>query len=162
MTNSNAVSVRGYQLKKAGRRSARLAGSSMHALGSYAPANVTSAQDEAVLASPAPGAVAFAQTEPQQNVHQTMLAPHNQDSARNLPEESAVPVAGGRTKDYCDWWREQVLEQNDLSLFNVRLVGDASRPQLFTSMAHNDLAYCRYACFWNDLVGRLQSHNTLV
>lgn len=121
----------------------------------YAPADVTSAQDEAVPASLAPGAAALAQTE--QNMHQTMLAPHKQDSARDA---STVPVAGGRTKDYCDWWREQVLEQNDLSLFNVRLVGDASSPQLFTSMAHIDLAYCRYACFWKDLVRRLLSYNT--
>jgi len=121
-----------------------------------------SAQEEAVPPSSAPCAVAFAYTEPQQNVHQTMLAPHDQDSARHLSDASTVPVAGGRTKDYCDWWREQVLEQNDLSLFNVRLVGDASSPQLFTTMAHNDLAYCRYACSWNHLVGRLHSHNTLV
>lgn len=136
MTKSNAVSVRGYQLKKVGRCSARLADSSVCALGSYALADVTSAQHEAVPASSAPGAAALAQTELQQNVHQIMLAPHKQGSARDA---SAVPVAGGRTKDYSEWWREQVLEQNDLSLFNVRLVGDASSPQLFTSMAHIDL-----------------------
>ncbi len=154
MTKSNAVSVRGYQLKKVGRRSARLAGSNVCALGSYAPADVTSAHHEAVPTSSEPGAAALAQTELHQNVHQTMLAPHNQDSARDA---SAVPVAGHRTQDYCDWWREQVSEQNDLSLFNVRLVGDASSPQLFSSMAHIDLAYCRYACCWKDLIGRLQS-----
>ena len=105
------------------------------------------AEDDATTHLPTVQREAF----PQQNVHQAVLAPNSQHTAQNS-DESVVPVAGGRTKDYCDWWREKCSEQSDLSLFNVRLIGDASSPQLFTSMAHNDLAYCRYACFWTAFV----------
>ncbi len=104
------------------------------------------AEDDATTHLPTVQREAF----PQQNVHQAVLAPNSQHTAQNS-DESVVPVAGGRTKDYYDWWREQCSEQSDLSLINVRLIGDASSPQLFTSMAHNDLAYCRYACFWTAL-----------
>ena len=109
-----------------------------------APIRLTTTQGEAFPACSS--AAGFAPTQhPQQHVHQDMLAPNGQNTAQNF-SESVVPVAGGRTKDYCDWWRKQRPEQSDLSLLTVRLIGDASSPQLFTSMAHNDLAYCRYAC----------------
>ena len=62
------------------------------------------------------------------------------------PKEVIMPLAGGCSKDYSDWWRAQAAVQNDSSLFSVRLIGDASSPQCFTSMAPNDLAYCRHAC----------------
>lgn len=64
-----------------------------------------------------------------------------------FPEHSWL-VAGRGTKDYHDWWREQVVEQERLGLFTVRLIGDASSPQLFTPMAPTDLAYCRCACYF--------------
>lgn len=57
-----------------------------------------------------------------------------------------MPVAEGRTKQYCDWWRDHCAGQDSLGVFSVRLIGDASSPQLFTSIAHNDLAYSRHAC----------------
>ena len=60
-----------------------------------------------------------------------------------LSTEVMMPIAGRGTKDYGDWWRDQFIGQDDLSVFSVRLLGNASSPQLFTPMAHNDLAYCR-------------------
>ncbi len=145
-------SVPGCQLQKVGRRSARLSSRSANVVQDDASIPLTTIQGEAFPASPASSAAAFAPVQhPQQNVHQAMLAPNSQHTAQDSSDENVIPVAGGRTKDCCDWWREQALEQSDLSLFNVRLVGDASSPQLFTSMAHNDLAYCRYACFWISL-----------
>ena len=142
------LSVPGCQLKKVRRRSVRLSSCSADVRQDDAPIPSTTIQGEAFQVSPPPSGAAFAPTQlPQQNVHQAMLAPNNQRTEQNSSGESVVPVAGGRTKDYCDWWREHCLEQSNLSLFNVRLIGDASSPQLFTSMAHNDLAYCRYACF---------------
>ena len=120
---------------------------------------------EAFPTSPAPSSnsAAFAPTQaPQQNVHQAVLAPNSQHTAQSSSDEGVVSVAGGRTQNYCDWWREQRSEQSDLSLFNVRLIGDASSPQLFTSMAQNDLAYCRYACFWTALCRCPQQYTNLV
>ena len=156
-------SVPGCQLKKARRRSARLSSCSANVAEDDASIPLTTIQGEAFPASPAPSAAAFAPTQhPKQNVHQAILAPNSQQTAQNSSDESVVPVAGGRTKDYCDWWREQLLEQSDLSLFNVRLVGDASSPQLFTSMAHNDLTYCRHAFFWTALCRCLQQYTNLV
>ncbi len=157
---------RGCQLKKVRRHSAPLSSCSANVAEDDASIHLTTIQREAFPASPAPSAAAFAPTQhhqhPQQNVHQAVLAPNSQHTAQNSSDESVVPVAGGRTKDYCDWWREQRSEQSDLSLFNVRLIGDASSPQLFTSMAHNDLAYCRYACFWTALCRCLQQYTYLV
>lgn len=137
------LSVPGCQLKKVRRRSVRLSSCSADVRQDDAPIPSTTIHGEAFQVSPPPSGAAFAPTQlPQQNVHQAMLAPNNQRTEQNSSGESVVPVAGGRTKDYCDWWREHCLEQSNLSLFNVRLIGDASSPQLFTSMAHNDLAYC--------------------
>ncbi len=135
--------VTGCQLKKVRRRSPRF---SSYTTEDDASTNLTAIQGEALSTSPTPSAAGFASTQhPQQNVHQAMLIPTSQHTAQTWSDESVVPVAGGRSKDYCEWWREQVVEQSNLSLFNVRLIGDASNPQLFTPMAHNDLAYCRYA-----------------
>lgn len=150
-------SVPGCQLKKLGRRSARLISRSANVVEDDASILLTTIQGEAFPASAASSAAAFAPMQhPQQNVHQAMLAPNSQHTAQDSSDENVVPVVGGRTKEYCDWWHEQALEQSDLSLFIVRLVGDASSPQLFTSMAHNDLAYCRYACFWFTLCSCLK------
>ena len=94
-----------------------------------------------------PSAAAFVTTQHvQKNVHQAIIAPNSQHTVQDSSDESIVPVPGGWTKDCGDWWREQCLEQSNFSLFNIHLVGDASSPQVFTSMAHNDLAYCWYAC----------------
>ncbi len=136
------------QLKKVASHPVRSSSCSANVAENDVSFHLTTMQGEASPASPAPSAAAFAATQhTHQSVHQAMLAPNSQYSAQNSSDDSVVPVAGSRNKDYCDWWREQCLEQSNLSLFNVRLIGDASSPQLFTSMAHNDLAYCRYACF---------------
>ena len=150
------------QLKKVTSHPARSSSCSANVVGNDATLHLTTMQGEASQASPAPSAAAFAPTQHiHQNVHQALLAPNSQDTAQNSSDESVVPVAGGRTKDYCDWWREQCLEQSNLSLFTVRLIGDASSPQLFTLMAHIDLAYCRYACFLTSRCKCLQQCTTL-
>lgn len=114
---------RGCQLKKVRRHSAPLSSCSANGAEDDAFIHLTNIQREAFPAFPAPSAAAFAHTQhPQQNVHQAVLAQNCQHTAQISSDESVVPVAG-RTKDYCDWWREQVLEQSDLSLFNVRLIG---------------------------------------
>lgn len=82
-----------------------------------------------------------------QHVHRPMLAlvaGCDQDN-EGWSDEVLMPIADGRTKRYCDWWHEQAVEQDNHILFSVRLIGDASCPQLYTLVAHNDLAYCRYA-----------------
>ncbi|KAL0033575.1 hypothetical protein WJX79_004573 [Trebouxia sp. C0005] len=136
-------SVPRCQLKKVTRRSSRLSRCCANVSEDDASIRLTAIHCEALPASSRPSAAAFASTQqPQQNVHQAMLVSSSEHTPQNSSNESVVPVAGGRTKEYCDWWCEQVLEQSDLSLFNVRLIGDAGSPQLFTSMARNDLAYC--------------------
>lgn len=55
-----------------------------------------------------------------------------------------MPLEGGRTQHYCDWWRDQL--QHDRNLFNAQLIGDAEDPKSVTPMAYNDLAYCRHVC----------------
>ena len=86
-------------------------------------------------------------TESHQHVHQQMLAVNQPDSlgrSEGFYKEVMMPIAGGRNQDYCHWWHDQTARQDTLSLFSVRLIGDAGSPQLFTLMAY--LAYCRYAC----------------
>ena len=83
--------------------------------------------------------------DPDQHVHKPMLAVRAGQHDSESYAELIVPITGGRSQEYCDWWCEQVLGQDNHSLFSVRLIGDASSPQLYTLMAHNDLAYCRYA-----------------
>lgn len=66
----------------------------------------------------------------------------NVDSDAQAHCEGSLKPTVFPDKDYHDWWREQVVEQESLGLFTVRLIGDASNPQLFTPMAPTDLAYC--------------------
>ena len=87
----------------------------------------------------------IATNEPCQDVHKPMLAVRVDQHRSESFKEIMMPITGGRTQEYCDWWCEQVLGQDNHSLFSVRLIGDASSPQLYTLMAHNDLAFCRYA-----------------
>lgn len=58
-----------------------------------------------------------------------------------------MPVAGRGNQDYCDWWHDQFMGQDNLHRFGMRLVRDASTLELFTPTAHIDLAYCRSACY---------------
>lgn len=91
---------------------------------------------------------------PHQHVHRPWLKAdiyasdynqqHSEDS--RVLEETVVPVADGRSKEYCDWWRDHSTGRDNLGGLGVRLIGDASSPELFTSMAHNDLAYSRCSC----------------
>lgn len=156
-------SVPRCQLKKVTRRSSRLSRCCANVSEDDASIRLTAIHCEALPASSRPSAAAFASTQqPQQNVHQAMLVSSSEHTPQNSSNESVVPVAGGRTKEYCDWWCEQVLEQSDLSLFNVRLIGDAGSPQLFTSMARNDLAYCRCACAWIALCSCPQQHTSSI
>lgn len=80
-----------------------------------------------------------------QNVHQPILSTdgdRNQQQRKGWSTEVTVPIAEGRTQAYCDWWRKEA-GRDGLSLFCVRLIGDASSPEAFTAMAHTDLAYFR-------------------
>ncbi|KAL3159323.1 hypothetical protein ABBQ32_011275 [Trebouxia sp. C0010 RCD-2024] len=67
-----------------------------------------------------------------------LVAGGDQDN-EGWSDEVLLPVADGRTTRYCDWWHEQAVEQDNHILFSVRLIGDASSPQLYTLMAHTDL-----------------------
>ena len=65
---------------------------------------------------------------PHQNVHQPMLQVHqpmlqvSTDDHEDFNEETVLTVTGRGTKDYCDWWREQIAGQDGLGLFTVRLI----------------------------------------
>lgn len=91
---------------------------------------------------------------PQQHVHPPWLkldtydCDDSEQHGKRLPlsEETMMPVADGRNREYCEWWRAHCTGRDKLGVFSVRLIGDASSPELFTSIAHNDLAYSRYAC----------------
>lgn len=89
---------------------------------------------------------------PRQNLHQPLLTSDatsvDQDEGMSKPQsqEVVMRIAGRGSLDYCDWWRDKAVGPDSASLFNVQLVGNASSPQLFTPIAHSDLAYCRYAC----------------
>ena len=91
--------------------------------------------------------------EPHQYVHQQMLVVFRPDDSlrsEGFSKEVMMPVAGGRDQDYNDWWHDQAAghDHNNLSLLNVRLIGDASSPQHCTHIAYSDLAYCRYGCYY--------------
>ena len=146
MTKANStnrestVPVRGTDLKKVTRRSARRAACNTNS-------NTESGTDASLQcgAHPAPCTPTDI---PQQYEHQPMLAVDTDDDQQIdewLERKVVLPIAGRGTKDYCEWWREQVAGQSSIGLFGVRLIGDASSPQLFTSMSQNDLAYCRCA-----------------
>lgn len=85
----------------------------------------------------------------QQHVHQPILTndapPEDQQGEGILGQQTATQVvmhiAGRGSLDYCDWWRNQAVGPDSASLFDVKLIGDASSPQLFTSLAHNDVLY---------------------
>ena len=70
-----------------------------------------------------------------QDVHQPLLTlnlSNKQHHIEHLTEEVVMPVAGRGNQHYCDWWRDQFIGHNNLQTFSVRLVGDASSPELFT------------------------------
>ena len=79
-----------------------------------------------------------------QYVHQSMLAVDTDHQRNSWSQEVIVPIADGRTSAYCRWWSAEAA-RDDLSLLSVRLIGDASSPQVFTAVAQNDLAYLRCA-----------------
>ena len=60
-----------------------------------------------------------------------------------------VPVESGWTERYYCWWQEHLQAQHASKLFSVRLVGDETSPEQFTSLALNDLAHCRHVCLCN-------------
>ena len=139
MKSDCSIPVRGIAMKKVTRRSSAIADCST--------SDTAECAIEASLPEIAQQTSCTLLDGPHQNVHQPLLvlgAVHQSDS-EGLLSETVLPIACRGTRDYCDWWRDQVLRQDNLGLFNARLVGDASSPELFTPMALVDLAYCRYA-----------------
>ena len=59
----------------------------------------------------------------------------DQQSGNGLSTEVMMPITGRGTKDFGHWWPDEVVRQDRLGSFkNVRLIGDASSPQLFTPL----------------------------
>ena len=134
-----SIPVRGVELKKVTRRSDRLASR-------ITGSNAHCRSDASLQGGPAPCTFI---DKPHQNVHQPRLAVDTKDGQQldqRFSQKILLRVAGRGTQDYCEWWRTQ----ETFGLFDVRLIGDASSPQLFTPIAQNDLAYCRCAslCDW--------------
>ena len=65
-----------------------------------------------------------------------------------LPEV-VVPVHSGWNERYRSWCQQANVQDVELGLLDVHLVGDANNPEASTSMAMTDLACCRSASQFN-------------
>ncbi len=54
-------------------------------------------------------------------------------------------VENGRSKKYYSWWRKQQQNHTELSQSSLKLVGDPTQPEHFTTVCLSDLSFCRYA-----------------
>ena len=71
-----------------------------------------------------------------QVVHKSFFSDCDQKPLGRALAEEACIVASGWDPAYYQWWLDQSASQR--SLFPVRLIGDASAPQLFTPMTQGD------------------------
>ena len=95
-----------------------------------------------------------------QSVHSPMLS--FEDESGRAGAETLVPVAHGRTKEYCDWWYDQVRQQEDVNFGGVRLIGNCNSPQEFTTMAMTDLVVCGSASYCNRWVRSCNTAKTAI
>ena len=82
-------------------------------------------------------------TEPRpavQRAHTLLLELVDSGPASTGLVHKTLQLKNGRTKEYCEWWQ---VNQADLSLFRVRLIGNASEPERYTALACSDLGFFR-------------------
>lgn len=66
----------------------------------------------------------------QTNLTRTCTNPRFKLSVLMTKDATVLRIVGRGITECCDWWRDQVAGQDGLGLFDVRLIGDASIPQL--------------------------------
>lgn len=69
-----------------------------------------------------------------------LRADGTQSGSSGLSEKTVTLDVSLCSTDYCDWWR---INQADVGLFGVRLIGDASNHKAYTAMACSDLSFAR-------------------